>query len=101
MSFRLPINRRKSPSAMGLRQILPVQTKRTLFTRIRAALAAYWEGMVVERQVNACHSRPRELQLHSLVLARGKKANVRGDFKRSWMSDEYFDLIVWYERSNA
>lgn len=32
MSFRLPVNRRKSPSAIGLRQILPVQTKRTFFT---------------------------------------------------------------------
>ena len=33
MSLRLPSSRRKSPSAMGLRQIFPVQTKRTLFTR--------------------------------------------------------------------
>src|SRR5450759_4957536 len=32
MSFRLPRIRRKRPSAMGLRQMLPVQTKRTLFT---------------------------------------------------------------------
>src|SRR6516162_9477783 len=32
MSFRLPVKRRKSPSAIGLRQILPVQTKRTFFT---------------------------------------------------------------------
>ena len=35
------------------------------------------------------------------MLFREKKKPVRGDFKRSWMSDEYFDLIVWYERSNA
>src|SRR5688500_6811860 len=32
MSLRLPSSRRKRPSAIGLRQIFPVQTKRTLFT---------------------------------------------------------------------
>jgi hypothetical protein len=37
MSLRLPIKRRNNPSAMGLRQILPVQTKRTLFTITRRA----------------------------------------------------------------
>ena len=35
------------------------------------------------------------------MLDRETKRNIRGDYKRSWMSDEYFDLIVWYERSNA
>lgn len=35
------------------------------------------------------------------MLARTKKTKIRGDYKRSWMSDDYFDLIVWYERSNA
>jgi hypothetical protein len=35
------------------------------------------------------------------MLAREKKTPIRGDYKRSWMSDEYFDLVVWYERSNA
>lgn len=35
------------------------------------------------------------------MLGREKKTRVRGDYKRSWMSDDYFDLIVWYERSNA
>ena len=35
------------------------------------------------------------------MLACEKKRLVRGDYKRSWMSDDYFDLIVWYERSNA
>ncbi len=40
MSFRLPVMRRKSPSAIGLRQMFPVQTKRTFFTaRERAANA--------------------------------------------------------------
>src|SRR5438034_6813816 len=38
MSLRFPSKRRNSPSAMGLRQILPVQTNRTLFT-IQAARA--------------------------------------------------------------
>src|SRR2546423_4689055 len=37
MSLRFPINRRNNPSAIGLRQILPVQTKRTLFTISRRA----------------------------------------------------------------
>src|ERR1041385_7192266 len=37
MSLRLPISCRNNPSAMGLRQMLPVQTKRTFFT-----MAAAW-----------------------------------------------------------
>src|SRR5947207_8374600 len=40
MSLRLPIRRRKNPSAIGLRQILPVQTKRTLFTILERAANA-------------------------------------------------------------
>src|SRR6059058_1984280 len=32
ISLRFPISRRKTPSAIGLRQMLPVQTKRTFFT---------------------------------------------------------------------
>ena len=35
ISLRLPSKRRKSPNAMGLRQMLPVQTKRTCFTTAR------------------------------------------------------------------
>jgi hypothetical protein len=35
------------------------------------------------------------------MLAPEKKERVRGDYKRSWMSDDYFDFIVWYERGNA
>ena len=35
------------------------------------------------------------------MLATQKKVKVRGDYRRSWMSDDYFDLIVWYEPSNA
>jgi hypothetical protein len=35
------------------------------------------------------------------MLAREKKTAICGDYKRSWMSDDYFDLVVWYERSNA
>jgi hypothetical protein len=35
------------------------------------------------------------------MLATQKKVRVRGDYRRSWMSDDYFDLIVWYEPSNA
>src|SRR5438128_12636205 len=37
MSLRLPSKRQNNPSAIGLRQILPVQTKRTLFTISRRA----------------------------------------------------------------
>src|ERR1700750_342729 len=36
ISFRLPVKRRKSPSAIGLLQMLPVQTKRTFFTGLNA-----------------------------------------------------------------
>ena len=35
------------------------------------------------------------------MLIKEKKAKVRGDYRRSWMSDDYFDLIVWYESGNA
>jgi hypothetical protein len=37
---------------------------------------------------------------HSM-LTKETKVDVRGDYRRSWMSDDYFDLIVWYEPSNA
>lgn len=35
------------------------------------------------------------------MLTKEKKTKVRGDYRRSWMSDDYFDLIIWYEPSNA
>src|ERR1700730_17857431 len=35
------------------------------------------------------------------MLTRARKTRIRGDYNRRWMSDDYFDLIVWYERSNA
>ena len=35
------------------------------------------------------------------MLTKENKVKVRGDYRRSWMSDDYFDLIVWYEPSNA
>ncbi len=40
MSLRLPKRCRNSPSAIGLRQMFPVQTKRTFFTvkRLRSRL---------------------------------------------------------------
>jgi len=41
MSLRFPINRRNSPSAIGLRQMLPVQTKRTFFTVRKAQRARF------------------------------------------------------------
>ena len=27
--------------------------------------------------------------------------SVRSDYDRRWISDDYFDLIVWYNRNNA
>ena len=44
---------------------------------------------------------PPKIRFLVRVLTRAKKKKVRGDYKRSWMSDEYFDLIVWYKASNA
>ena len=53
MSLRLPSNRRKSPKAMGLRQMLPVQTKRTYFTMMRdAAGDSLRQGKIKRPQVN-------------------------------------------------
>ena len=53
MSLRFPSNRRKSPKAMGLRQMLPVQTKRTYFTMMRdAAGDSLRQGKIKRPQVN-------------------------------------------------
>ena len=35
------------------------------------------------------------------MLTDEPKRNVRGDYDRRWMSDDYFDLIVWYDRKDA
>jgi hypothetical protein len=35
------------------------------------------------------------------MLSPEKRQAVTGDYRRSWMSDDYFDLIVWYEPTNA
>ncbi|HEX4638731.1 MAG TPA: hypothetical protein VH170_04525 [Chthoniobacterales bacterium] len=35
------------------------------------------------------------------MLTKEKKSKVRGYYRRAWISDDYFDLIVWYEPSNA
>ncbi len=35
------------------------------------------------------------------MLSDDKKTKVPGDYDRRWMSDDYFDLIVWYEPSGA
>src|SRR5712691_9519836 len=52
MSLRLPSIRQKRPSAMGLRQMLPVQTKRTLFTMDAAARAHANQPKIEKGQVN-------------------------------------------------
>ncbi len=35
------------------------------------------------------------------MLQTAPKATVTGDYDRRWMSDDYFDLIVWYRPSGA
>ena len=35
------------------------------------------------------------------MLTLEKKTAVRGDYRRRWMSDDYFDLIVWYKIGNT
>jgi hypothetical protein len=35
------------------------------------------------------------------MLTKKKKTKVPGDRDRRWMSDDYFDLIVWYRRTGA
>jgi hypothetical protein len=82
--------------------MFPVQTNRTLFTtRCVPRSRTHWQSKFVERQVNAWDWRCDSRRLDFLVLAREKKTKVRGDYKRSWMSDDYCDLIVWYEPGNA
>src|SRR5213083_1550841 len=60
MSLRLPIRRRKNPSAIGLRQILPVQTKRTLFT-VRDGASEY--------QFNLKANRPKSIQSKGMTAS--------------------------------
>jgi hypothetical protein len=55
----------------------------------------------VQEEVFRSLEKERQLLFFRQMLARKKKENVRDDYKRSWMSDDYFDLIVWYEPSNA
>src|SRR2546423_14624489 len=33
------------------------------------------------------------------MLTRVGKTKIRGDLDRRWMSDDYLDLIVWYDKS--
>src|SRR2546423_14946624 len=37
----------------------------------------------------------------SFMLSEAKKTKVAGDYDRRWMSDDYFDFIVWYEPGGA
>jgi hypothetical protein len=30
------------------------------------------------------------------MFDKAPKKSVRGDYDRRWLSDDYFDLIVWY-----
>src|SRR5437773_2362822 len=53
ISFRFPTRWRKSPSAMGLRHILPVQTKRMLFTILTARASARFQPKIEPLQVNS------------------------------------------------
>jgi hypothetical protein len=36
-----------------------------------------------------------------IMLADSPKRKVYGDYDRRWISDDYFDLIVWYTRKGA
>src|ERR1043166_2931759 len=60
MSLRLPRRRRKKPSAIGLRQIFPVQTKRTLFTIQEPAHCR--PGKVKSNRIKSTHGRRRRVQ---------------------------------------
>jgi hypothetical protein len=35
------------------------------------------------------------------MLTDEPKRNVHGDYDRRWISDDYFDLIVWYNRKDV
>src|SRR5260370_14175600 len=97
MSLRLPISRRNNPSAIGLRQILPVQTKRTRFT----VSALRWRTRKQLKFEPANCRTGRADILWERMLTLEKKTAVRGDYRRRWMSDDYFDLIVWYKVGNT
>src|SRR6202790_5004218 len=62
MSLRLPSIRRKRPSAMGLRQMLPVQTKRTLFT-MNARQRTQNQPRIEQGQVNARRKKNDEARM--------------------------------------
>jgi len=41
------------------------------------------------------------LHVNSLfMLTDEPKRSVRDDYDRRWISDDYFDLIVWYDRKD-
>src|SRR5947199_7964667 len=66
MSLRFPISRRNNPSAIGLRQILPVQTKRTFFT-VRVALAMQSERKFERAQGQSVGERRARLELDRFI----------------------------------
>ena len=35
------------------------------------------------------------------MLDAAPKRHVHGDYDRRWLSDDYFDLIVWYTSTNT
>jgi hypothetical protein len=35
------------------------------------------------------------------MLHKAPKRTVHGDYDRRWISDDYFDLIVWYSRGDV
>src|SRR6266487_2679036 len=66
MSLRFPSKRRNKPSAIGLRQMFPVQTKRTLFTICAARERAHLQPRIERSQVNR-----RWLQFRRVAKWRG------------------------------
>ena len=99
---------------MGLRQILPVQ-KIGRFSQWRAARAFAKQPRIEAVQVNRpLPMRARwwrgpiqtflvavELLVVTRILKHVPKQAVSGDRDRQWMSDDYFDLIVWYKTDGA
>src|SRR3954470_2282457 len=84
MSLRLPMSRRNKPSAIGLRQILPVQTNRTLFTGSVRAHERTFNLSLNANKVNPGNDSQPDGKALDAARARGLEENPLSD-RMAWI----------------
>src|SRR5262245_10720425 len=90
MSLRFPISRRKSPSAIGLRQILPVQTKRTFFT-VTPRLRTRAQNRFEREEGQSCSR--RETRYNPRVRSIWKNFRYRLEWISLWLATKLIPLL--------